>query len=114
MKRLSRGIDIDQPAVEGVTNDWSANMPRMNTDLMCSARMKSALDEAHRAATQSPLGQLPEYRARSATAMAPHHRHSHSLNGVSPNGLINLHVVGCNSLYEREIATTHAARGNLL
>lgn len=114
MKRLSRSVRIDQPAVERVTNDWSAKMPRVNADLMCSARMKPTLDEAHRAAAQSPFGQLSEYRARSATAMAPHHRHSYSLNGVAPNGFINLHEIGCNALYEREIATPHAARGNLL
>ena len=114
MERLARRERISQSAVEHVTNDRRAQVPRMHADLMRSPSVEPALDEAHRAGPQTPLGKFSEYRARRATAVTANHSHSDSLGRISPDRLINLYPIRCVALHQRQIATAHPARSNLI
>ena len=114
MERLPRRKRISQSAVKHVTDDRRAQMPRMHADLMRAPGMKPALHKAHRASPQTPLGKLSEYRARRATSVAADDGHPDSLGRISPDGLINLYPIRCVALYQRQVATAHPARRNLI
>jgi len=111
---LPRRERISQSTIEHVSHDRCAEMSRVHPDLMGSPGVKPALDQAHRAGAQAPLGQLPEHRARRAPAVTADDRHSDSLRGVPPDGFINLGPIRCVALHQRQIATPHPARRNLI